>query len=302
MKKKLLFITLILFSIGAFSQKQFSGRVYYTINTKPLNLKFLDSTKVKDENISPKMKNLIKKIVLLYLFLTTSAFSQSNLTGIVYYESGISQQNIDNYFSKERKLLKKKEQIKFADNLFLNSKKVESTLKFSLKEAIYEVKKKLNLKEKGNIIEKTNLIAAGGLNIYYQKTGNKNLEIQNCTTFGECFIIVSDNNKKWQLTQETKTIAGYICYKATTIETRNNKEMNIIAWYCPQIPVSFGPKEYNGLPGLVLEAQNNFRYFRATKLMLNPKNKVIIKKPTKGIRVSQKEFSKMSKKAWSKIK
>lgn len=234
------------------------------------------------------------------MFLTVNTFSQSNLTGIVYYESGISQENIDNYFSKERKLLKKKEQIKFADNLFLNSKEVESTLRFSLKEAIYEVKKKLNLKEKGNIIEKTNLIAAGGFNIYYQNIITKTLEIQNCETLGECFIIIS-KFKKWQLTQETKTIAGYLCYKATTIETRNNKEINIIAWYCPQIPVSFGPKEYNGLPGLVLEVQNNFRYFRATKLVLNPKEKILIKKPTKGKRVSQEEYNRMSKEAWSKF-
>ena len=244
----------------------------------------------------------MKKILFLVcLFLSVSLFSQSNLTGIVHYESGISQQNIDHYFSKVRNTLKKKEQIKFADNLFLNSKKVGSTLRFSLKEAIYEVKKKLNLKERGSIIEKTNLISAGGLNKYYQNTNTQTLEIQNCTTLGECFIIVS-KFKKWKLTQETKKIAGYICYKATTVLIRNNKSIHIVVWYTPSIPVSFGPKEYNGLPGLVLEAQNNSRYFRATKLILNPKEKVIIKKPTKGIRVSQKEFNKMSKAAWSKIK
>ncbi len=95
-----------------------------------------------------------KYLFLVCLSVSVSLFSQSNLTGIVYYESGISQQNIDNYFSKERKLLKKKEQIKFADDLFLKSEKVKSTLRFSLKEAIYEVKKKLNLKEKGNVIER----------------------------------------------------------------------------------------------------------------------------------------------------
>ena len=84
----------------------------------------------------------MKKILFLVcLFLSVSLFSQSNLTGIVHYESGISQQNIDHYFSKVRSSLKKKEQIKFADNLLLNSEKVESTLRFSLKEAIYEVKK-----------------------------------------------------------------------------------------------------------------------------------------------------------------
>ena len=42
-------------------------------------------------------------------------------------------------------------------------------------------------------------------------------------------------------------------------------------------------------------------YYRATKLVLNPKEKVRIKKPTKGKRVSQEEYNKMSKAAWSKI-
>tara|TARA_R110001592_G_scaffold15229_2_gene66822 strand:- start:91 stop:549 length:459 start_codon:yes stop_codon:yes gene_type:complete len=150
-----------------------------------------------------------KHLFLLYLFLITNAFSQSRLTGIVHYESGISQQNINHYFSKVRNTLKKKEQIKFADNLFLNSKKVESTLRFSVKEAIYEVKKKLNLKERGNIIEKTNLISAGGLNKYYQNAKTQTLEIQNCRTLGECFIIVS-KFKKWELTQETKKNCRFI--------------------------------------------------------------------------------------------
>ncbi len=93
-----------------------------------------------------------------------------------------------------------------------------------------------------------------------------------------------------------------MCYKATAIQIKNNKKIDIVAWYAPNIPVSFGPKEYYGLPGLVLEAQNNFRYFRATKLILNPNNKILIKKPTKGIRITQKEFNRISKSAFNKIK
>ena len=238
----------------------------------------------------------MKTLILLFLFLTTSIYSQSTLTGLVHYESGISQHNIDNYFSKERNLIKSKERIKFMDNLLLNSKKVMSTLQFSLHEALFEVSKKLSIKDRGNIAEKTNFIAAGGQKKYYQNTLKKNLEIQNCQTLGDCFIIVSEF-KKWQLTQETKKIAGYICYKATSTK----KNIQVVAWYTPQVPVSFGPKEYNGLPGLILEVENNFRYIRATKLVLNPKEKVVIKKPIKGKRVSQKEFNKMSKEAFSKF-
>jgi len=243
----------------------------------------------------------MKKTFLLFLLISANLFSQSKLTGVVYYESGISQQNIDHYFSKVRSTLKKKEQIKFADDFFLKSKKVESTLRFSLKEAIYEVKKKLNLKERGSIIEKTNLISAGGLNIYYQNTSDKNLEIQNCTTLGECFIIISENNNKWQLTQETKKIAGYLCYKATTVQVKNNKKVNVIAWYVPNIPVSFGPKEYYGLPGLVIRVEESAITYNAVNIVLNSKEKIKINEPKKGIKISEDEFKANLNKSFDRI-
>ena len=31
------------------------------------------------------------------------------------------------------------------------------------------------------------------------------------------------------------------------------KTIDIVAWYTPQIPVSHGPAEFGGLPGLILE-------------------------------------------------
>ncbi|MBU3011220.1 hypothetical protein KO506_07380 [Polaribacter vadi] len=48
-----------------------------------------------------------KNLFLIYFFLTVGIFLQSNLTGVVYYESGISQQNIDNSLFKIKKITKK---------------------------------------------------------------------------------------------------------------------------------------------------------------------------------------------------
>lgn len=142
------------------------------------------------------------------------------------------------------------------------------------------------------MVENLNYSWAGGSNIYYTNSKTKINLTQNCRTLGECFIIKSNFNE-WVLTQEKKMIAGFLCYKAT----KNKK----IAWFTPKIPVNAGPKGNSGLPGLILELKVNNIIFRATKITLNTKEKIIIKRPTKGIKISQKGFNKIVKEAWSKI-
>lgn len=245
---------------------------------------------------------ILKKRVLSIVCLLFSIvlFSQAGLTGVVHYESNYSQQNIDHYFSVRRKILKDKKSIQLFDKVYLNTKKIGSTLRFNFNEALFELDKKISVEDRINLVEKLNSISAGGIHKYYQNRTTRTLELQNCETLGECFIIVS-KFKNWKLTQETKTIAGYLCYKATTTVTRKSKNIRVTAWYCPQLSVAFGPKDYNGLPGLILELDNSSMYYRATKIVLNPKEKVLIEKPTKGKIVSQEEYNKMSKVAWSKI-
>lgn len=99
----------------------------------------------------------------------------------------------------------------------------------------------------------------------------------------------SINDLDWELSNESKKIGNYICFKATTI--KKNKKHNVVeAWYTPQIPNSFGPKEYNGLPGLILELKEGEIIFYASKLKLNSKTKKEILKPTKGEVMSTLEF------------
>jgi len=46
------------------------------------------------------------------------------------------------------------------------------------------------------------------------------------------------------------------------------KEIEIIAWYTPQIPVPQGPGEYFGLPGLILEIQADRTSILCSKIVL----------------------------------
>lgn len=68
------------------------------------------------------------------------------------------------------------------------------------------------------------------------------------------FIVIGDFSQPvWQIEDETKQIAGYSCQKATTTFKGRNYE----AWFCPDIPLSYGPWKLNGLPGLILSAQDD---------------------------------------------
>ena len=67
--------------------------------------------------------------------------------------------------------------------------------------------------------------------------------------------------------------------------------VEVIAWYSPMIPVSQGPTEYWGLPGLILELSAGNTTMLCSKIVMNPEEKIEIKRPTKGEVVTKKEYN-----------
>lgn len=63
----------------------------------------------------------------------------------------------------------------------------------------------------------------------------------------------SNHPVSWTLSEETDTVCGYVCKKATG--TYGGRTWT--AWYAPEIPVPFGPWKLTGLPGLVLDAADS---------------------------------------------
>lgn len=114
----------------------------------------------------------------------------------------------------------------------------------------------------------------------------------------------------WKLTGETKNIGIYTCYKAVfekeeeavelkivdgeAKEEKGTKKIRVIAWYTPDVPISNGPGNYGGLPGLILEVNDDGLTIVCTEIALNPSKTIEIKEPTKGKQVTRKKFSEIS--------
>lgn len=119
--------------------------------------------------------------------------------------------------------------------------------------------------------------------------------------FGETFLIRdSINTSEWKFTKETKKIANYICYKATTsyivANMVGNFKKNVVAWYCPNIPYNYGPKNFSGLPGLIMELEDDKLTYVLEKIKFSSKD-VKIDLLKKGKIISNYEFQGLAAKA-----
>ena len=253
----------------------------------------------------------MKKLIILILFLSFEGYSQEFL-GKAYYMSK-STVNMDwmNNMSPERaKYIKARMKTALEKNYILD---------FDSKSSYF--KEEVTLDAGGS--------GGGGFNwmqfvvgpdqgdIY--KDVQEKMYINKRELFGKVFL-VKDNIEptKWVMTGESKKIGQYNAFKATYTkeveeqvfsfsrrQQQNNDQENnnpaqpktklvtMTAWFTPEIPVSTGPAMYGGLPGLILEISDGNRTMLCTKVVINPKEKIKIKEPSKGKIVSNLEFKKI---------
>ncbi|MGL2987422.1 GLPGLI family protein [Flavobacterium sp. RSSA_27] len=114
------------------------------------------------------------------------------------------------------------------------------------------------------------------------------------------YLVKKDKSIEWSLENVTKEINGFVCYKANAVKTVVNSvgvfRFPIIAWYCPQIPLSYGPNGYGGLPGLILELQVRNILFGVKKIDLKPTEASVPPKQKSYQMISEKEFENLFKK------
>lgn len=119
---------------------------------------------------------------------------------------------------------------------------------------------------------------------------------------------------KWNIAQDTMSIEGVSCFKATA----RFRGRNWIAWFAPELPFQAGPWKLHGLPGLILTAHDernevifSFAGFESVKnqertreekvenspngisLKMEGYDEFEIKLPANAVRTSKKEFNKL---------
>jgi len=140
----------------------------------------------------------------------------------------------------------------------LSKKPVYYNLYFNDNEALFN--KDLSVKVKDIYILNPTELASNGDRIYYSNSNTKEyLWMSDLITPGALILL---GQVKWEITSETKKVGDYRCYKATSIMDKDQPSGNVYlepveAWFTKEIPTSFGPLKFHGLPGLILELTYN---------------------------------------------
>jgi len=119
--------------------------------------------------------------------------------------------------------------------------------------------------------------------------------LENTSLLGKSFLIKDTIPKyDWQITQDTTSIGKFLCKKAIVTNAAGEE---ITAWFTNEIPISAGPSQYGGLPGLILRCKTSNKEWEAQSISMNDESpKTVFSKPEKGKSVNFSEYKEMKAK------
>jgi GLPGLI family protein len=223
----------------------------------------------------------MKKIVVLVLLFSFFGFSQEKMEFVYKVTSVGSMYDPTDENSKLIKeyLLKMEQQLE----------DLTYSLRIKGKESLWFLHDKMSYSE-----AHMGKALGGDSNYFFDGLTNNYIEQK---IFLDNYFIVNKKQKdfKWELSNETKEILGYTCYKAVSTEVKTikgkDKTFYTIAWYAPALKYQIGPKDFGGLDGLILELTDKKRKYYCTEILSPEKMPMfILEKPTKGKVVTEEEF------------
>ena len=246
----------------------------------------------------------------MMVFILTTPLRAQDFQGKAVYESK-SNLNID--FSKSGIPA---DRIKIFQERMKSNLEKTYELTFNKTTSIYREEEKLDqTSSRGGM--RFLMITGGASGKHYKNVQTKKSTKENEFS-GKNFLIKDELVVyNWKMEKETKMIGDQLSFKATTVinmpvrremsfgrrnsseeEKRDEEETKkpltepviVTAWYTLDIPISQGPGDYWGLPGLILEVSVRDTKIMCTKIVLNPKEKTELKEPTKGKIVTQEEY------------
>ena len=260
--------------------------------------------------------NRIKNLLLLMIILVSNHIKSQDFQGKAYYFSKTSP-DMSGWGNGQLTDAQKKQISDRMKGMFEKS----YILTFDKISSIYEEEEVLSAPGKGGFNWWSSFTAGP-----QYKNISDNQFVQDQDFYGRQFLITDSLEKlDWKIGNETKQIGKYLCIKATAVKTvdefdwrsmrgksRKNKTesqnksektksitedieipktINVVAWYTPQIPISQGPGEFWGLPGLILEVNADRTTILCSKITLNPQDKIKIKAPEKGRVISRDDYN-----------
>ncbi|WP_024482011.1 GLPGLI family protein [Cellulophaga baltica] len=230
------------------------------------------------------MKFYSSVIIIILLIMSNYCYGQKKSGQVIFRVESLESSHdtipLDSdYGSFKREINKAAKELKFS-LLFDQNKSVFGLVKF--------LPQDLNM-----MYVKSAIDILGGNSTYYTDIKEKVL-LEEMDFLGKDFLISTSFSKmNWQLTNESKYIENYLCFKAVgfrvaTDKNFENKKILIEAWYCPGLPLNFGPFEAVGLPGLVLELKLTSFIFVASKISF--KDDIILKGPPEDKSITKEEF------------
>jgi len=235
-----------------------------------------------------------KLLIILALFLKFGSYGQVN-NGIISYKLTLQKE--------EKKSHEDYRVQKILDGMGKATQFMTFTLMFNEKQSAFFEDRKLFRSEEEELMNKVAKMAFGVSSNYYVDL-NKQQTVRNIDFSGKIYNVISDiDSLDWDITDEQQKILNFMCYKANVsipYTNRNNQQAykNIIAWFAPEIPSTFGPIHYNGLPGLILMLEINEKVtLYASEISLNLTEGISLPKPEEGKYISEKEFEEITKEA-----
>lgn len=243
---------------------------------------------------------MINYLVTILLLASISLFSQDKL--IVEYEM-FTKMDMENITT-------------FSDGNISN-KEWENALKDAMakpnyyklvltpEESVFEFIEKVDntqQAEQGRV-----MISFGDRSVFYKNLLEK-VTLKEVNNWNVDYLITdSIKNYDWKITKESQEILGYETRKATAVV---DSTKTITVWYAPKLAFKNGPENFNGLPGLILKAEqvaktkdNNTRTQIYTAISINVGDKKTkITRPKKGKKVTQAQFKKESDEQMQKMK
>lgn len=133
------------------------------------------------------------------------------------------------------------------------------------------------------------LIEAKLLTKYYTDLTEK-ITYQNFPLYGSNFNVIMDKNE-WIITNETKTIDRFLCFKALS-----SKNQEFTVWFTYDIPIGSGPLDFTNAPGLIMEVNAGSQKYILESMIFEKLKFNKVKMPKDEI-VTKEDMNKIGQKA-----